>query len=324
MTAPGACLSYGPVPSRRLGKSLGINNIPAKVCTYSCVYCQAGRTTRLEHERRPFYDPEDIARDVQRRLANAKQSSERVDYLTFVPDGEPTLDANLGKEIALVSGSAVQVGAITNGSLLWREDVREELGKADWVSVKVDAVRETAWRQINRPHCAARLSAILDGILAFAERFAGTLVTETMLVSGLNDDDACVRAVADFLDRVQPDRAYLGIPTRPPAEKMVRAPDAATVNRAYQIFAERINVVECLIGYEGDDFASTGDIEKDILGITAVHPMREDAVRMLLSRAGSSWEVVDRLCARGDLARTKYEGHVFLVRSFAGGSSAAT
>jgi len=324
VTAPGACLSYGPVPSRRLGKSLGINNIPPKVCTYSCAYCQAGRTTRLEHDRRPFYDPDRIARDVQTRLAKAREASTRVDYLAFVPDGEPTLDSNLGKEIARVNGWEVPVAVITNGSLLWREDVRNDLSKAAWVSVKVDAVRDTTWRQVNRPHGAARLSAILDGILAFAERFTGTLVTETMLVRGLNDGDASMRAVADFLDRVQPARAYLSIPTRPPAETTVRGPDAATLNRAYQVLAERITRVEYLIGYEGDDFASTGDIEKDILGITAVHPMREDAVRALLARTGSSWEVVDRLCARGDLARAKHEGYVFLVRNFAGAPEAAT
>ncbi len=102
--------SYGPVPSRRLGKSLGINNISSKVCTYSCVYCQVGRTTLMQKERRSFYEPEDIFQDVQKRLARAKETSERVDYLTFVPDGEPTLDVSLGRDIMLLKSLKLPVG----------------------------------------------------------------------------------------------------------------------------------------------------------------------------------------------------------------------
>ena len=316
MTENGFRYSYGPVPSRRLGKSLGINNIPVKVCTYSCVFCQVGRTTQMQNDRRFFYEPEDIFRDVRSRLAKAREASERVDYLTFVPDGEPTLDVNLGKEIMLLKTLGVPVGVITNSSLLWRADVREELGNADWISLKIDAVQEAIWRQINRPHKSIRLPLILDGILTFAKAFAGNLVTETMLVRGFNDKDDCMKQVADFLHRVQPYRAYLSVPTRPPAERSVRGPDEEALNRTYQIFADKVKRVEYLIGYEGDAFASTGDIEKDLLSITAVHPMRREAVSALLSRAGSSWEIVDRLVARGDLAETKYDRHVFYLRRF--------
>jgi len=308
--------SYGPVPSRRLGKSLGINNIPAKVCTYSCVYCQVGRTTRILNDRGFFFEPEDIFRDVQKRLAEAKEASERVDYLAFVPDGEPTLDVNLGKEITRLRELKAPVGVITNSSLLWRDDVKEELGKADWVSLKIDAVQEVAWRRINRPHKAIPLPAVLDGIRAFAKAFPGKLVSETMLVRGVNDGESGLEEVADFLYEVQPQVAYLSIPTRPPAEREVRGPDEEALNRAYQILADKVRRVECLVGYEGDDFALTGEIDKDLLSITAVHPMREGAISTLLSRVGYSWEVVDRLVARGDLARTTYNGQVFYLRRF--------
>jgi len=324
MTASSVRYSYGPVPSRRLGKSLGINNIPAKICTYSCVYCQVGRTTRMQHDSGFFYEPEDIFLDVQSRLAKAKEASERVDYLTFVPDGEPTLDVNLGKEIILLKALGVPVGVITNSSLLWRDDVREDLGKADWVSLKVDAVQDEIWRQINRPHKAIQLPVILDGILAFAKAFAGKLVSETMLVRGLNDNEGGMKEVADFLHNLQPNAAYLSIPTRPPAEKWACIPDEAVLNRTYQIFADRLNAVEYLIGYEGNAFALTSDIEKDLLSITAVHPMRKEAVGTLLSRAGSSWEVVDRLVAQGDLAETKYNGQSFYLRRFTKDRGAAT
>jgi wyosine [tRNA(Phe)-imidazoG37] synthetase (radical SAM superfamily) len=316
MAATGVHYSYGPVPSRRLGRSLGINNIPAKECSYSCVYCQVGRTTQLETDRHFFYDPEEIFRDVRLRTAKAERTGERIDYLTFVPDGEPTLDANLGKAIALLKPLNIPIGVITNSSLIWREDVRAELETADWVSLKIDAVTEAIWRRINRPHPALRLASILDGMLKFAKSFTGKLVTETLLVSGLNDGDGCARATAGFLAGLQPAVVYLGIPTRPPAEKRVRRPDEAALNRTYQIFAQQIRHVEYLIGYEGDAFAYTGDIEKDLLSVTAVHPMRREAVETLLSRAGETWAVVERLVAQGDLRETSYDGHSFYLRRF--------
>nr|HID14990.1 radical SAM protein [Anaerolineae bacterium] len=113
---------------------------------------------------------------------------------------------------------------ITNGSLIWREDVREALMQANWVSLKVDATREAIWRRMNRPHRALRLSTILEEMLAFARAYEGELVTETMLIEGLNDDEALVGEIADFLARLNPARAYLSVPTRPPAEGWVRPP----------------------------------------------------------------------------------------------------
>jgi wyosine [tRNA(Phe)-imidazoG37] synthetase (radical SAM superfamily) len=299
---------------------MGINNIPAKVCTYSCLYCQVGRTLQMQMDRRNFYDPENLFRDVRGRLAAAFEASERVDYLTFVPDGEPTLDVNLGKAISLLKTLEVPVGIITNSSLLWRDDVREDLAKADWVSLKIDAVQEEIWRKLNRPQKALRVALILDGMLEFSKGFAGKLVTETMLVGGMNESEAHIREIANFLYKLQPDAAYLSIPIRPPAEKWVRSPDEESLNRTYQIFAEKVQHVEYLIGYEGNEFAFTGDIEKDILSITAVHPMRKEAVDRLLSRAGETWALADRLVDRGDLAMTEYEGHRFYLRKFKKGA----
>jgi wyosine [tRNA(Phe)-imidazoG37] synthetase (radical SAM superfamily) len=275
-------------------------------------------------ERRSFYAPEDIARDVRSRLAEAAKATQKVDYLTFVPDGEATLDVNLGKEISLLKGQGVPVGVITNGSLLGRDEVREELEAAAWISLKIDAIGEAIWRRLNRPHQGMRLSQILDGMERFAKTFGGELTTETMLVEGINDNDECIKETADFIRSLQPRRAYLSVPTRPPAERWVRSPDEESLVRAYQLFAARVSGVEYLIGYEGDAFSSTGDIETDLLGITAVHPMREEAVRALLSQAGSAWEVIDRLVAQRRLVKSKYNGHVFYVRRFARGLKTAT
>jgi len=130
---------FGPVPSRRLGRSLGINNIPSKVCSYSCIYCQVGKTDTMQVKRRHFYEPEDVITQVTKQIENVQAKGESIDYLTFVPDGEPTLDINLGREIDLLKPLGFQIGVITNSSLIDRDDVKSDLNKADWVSVKVDA-----------------------------------------------------------------------------------------------------------------------------------------------------------------------------------------
>jgi len=307
-------IAFGPVPSRRLGRSLGINNIPPKICTYSCVYCQLGRTIKMQAERRAFYEPEEILRDVRDKVEKTEEAEEAIDYLTFVPDGEPTLDVNLGREIELLRPLGIPIAVITNSSLIWRQEVREELEQADWVSLKLDAVSEEIWRRVNRPHGELRLASILDGMLEFARGYGGELVTETMLVEGINDGAEHMEEAADFLARLQPDRAYLAIPTRPPAEEWAQAPREEIINRAYQVLSERVGHVEYLIGYEGNAFAFTGDVEEDLLSITSVHPMREEAVDEFLARAGADWEAVRRLVAQDRLVEAEYGGHRFYLR----------
>jgi wyosine [tRNA(Phe)-imidazoG37] synthetase (radical SAM superfamily) len=310
-------LTFGPVPSRRLGRSLGVNNIPAqdlpKICTYSCVYCQLGRTLMMTVERQTFYPPEEIRDAVYEKVGQLQAAGEAVDYLTFVPDGEPTLDIHLGQAIELLRPLGIPIAVITNASLIWRSDVRAQLCKADWVSLKLDAVTEATWRRIDRPQGALSLKEILAGARAFAGSFTGKLATETMLVAGVNDAPATVREVAEFVALLQPAVAYLAIPTRPPAEGWVRPPDAAAINQAYQIFAEKVAQVEYLIGYEGNAFACTGDVVEDLLAITAVHPMRSDAVDEFLARAGADWSVVDKLIAQGKLAQAEYGGRTFFM-----------
>ena len=312
-------IAYGPVPSRRLGRSLGINNIPPKICSYSCVYCQLGRTDQMAVERCVFYRPEEILQATRTRLERARSVGEAVDYFTFVPDGEPTLDANLGRAIALIKPLGINVAVITNASLIGREDVREALMAADWVSLKIDSTQEKAWRRINRPHGALNLDSILEGALEFARSYRGELVTETMLVENANDSDDQVGDVSDFLACLRPAKAYLSVPIRPPAEEWVHAPDEGNINRAYQILSQKVDRVEYLIGYEGNAFAFTGDVEQDLLSITAVHPMRQDAVKEFLARAGADWANVRELIANDQLVETDYQGSRFYLRQLGKG-----
>jgi wyosine [tRNA(Phe)-imidazoG37] synthetase (radical SAM superfamily) len=155
-------IASGPVPSRRLGRRLGINNIPPKSCTYSRVYCQVGPTAMTEATARAFYPPEEILRSVAQRLEALARRGEGVDWLTFVPDSETTVDANLGATIDLLRPVGIPIAVITNSSLLWRAGVRAALLiKADWLSVKVDATDPEVGTRIDRPDPILQLDTIL-------------------------------------------------------------------------------------------------------------------------------------------------------------------
>lgn len=307
-------IAFGPVPSRRLGQSLGINNIPPKVCTYSCIYCQLGRTLKMQTERRTFYNPEKILESVEKQVKEARNKEEPIDYLTFVPDGEPTLDIHLGKEIELLGRLGFKIAVISNASLLWREDVQNELFKAEWVSLKVDAVTPGLWHKVNRPYKTLKLDKVLDGIADFSRNFKGILATETMLVHGFNDSLEELERIADFIGELSPHKSYISIPTRPPAEEWVRSATESRINTAYQVFTERSINTEYLIGYEGNAFAFTGDVEEDVLSITSVHPMREDAVRELLAKADADWRIINKLKNEDKLVEMEYRDKKFYIR----------
>jgi len=307
-------IAYGPVPSRRLGQSLGINNIPPKICTYSCVYCQLGRTLNMQIKREEFYKSEKVIRDVKKKVKKAKEQGEVIDYLTFVPDGEPTLDVNLGMEIELLKDLGIKVAVITNGSLLFEEKVRNDLYKADWVSVKIDSNSQKIWRKVNRPYGSLKHHEILNGIQEFSSNFTGELVTETMLVQGVNDIPEEIEKIAGIINGLNFKKNYLAIPTRPPAEDWVKAPTEEFLNTAYQIFQENSINVEYLVGYEGNAFAFTGNVKSDLLSITSVHPMRKDGVEEYLKKANADWLEIEELINSGELIEVEYNNKRFYLR----------
>ena len=310
--------AFGPIPSRRLGRSLGINNIPPKVCSYSCVYCQIGRTVKMQIERQAFYKAEKILRDVEQQIEKAKKVKESIDYLTFVPDGEPTLDLHLGEEIKRLRKLGSKIAVITNSSLIWRTDVRDDLIEAEWVSLKIDALSPDVWRKVNRPHGSLSLDQILAGISEFARTFKGELATETMLVQGINDQAEEIERISEFLARIKPKKCYVAVPIRPPAEKWVNPPEEYSINRAYQAFKEKSIDTEYLIGYEGNAFAFTGNAEEDLLSIMSVHPMREDAVYEFLRKAQADRSAIEKLVKEGKLVKAKYKDNTFYLRKLIG------
>jgi wyosine [tRNA(Phe)-imidazoG37] synthetase (radical SAM superfamily) len=314
MEASALHIAFGPVPSRRLGQSLGINNVIAKTCSYNCVYCQVGPTTLKSVEPRAFLSPRQVWEAVAIHLEKLGGRGAEVDYLTFVPDGEPSLDLALGETIDALRVFDIPIAVVTNSTLLWREEVRARVGRADLVSIKVDSVDEAEWRRINRPHPELRLGTILQGIREFAAGYSGTLITETMLLGGINDGGDGLSALADFLSDVAPRTAYLAVPVRPTNVAGIRGPDESALIRAHALFAARLAEVELLTGQETGGFAHTGNAREDLLAIAAVHPMREAAVRRLLAEDDADWTLVEELISSGDLKAVDHEGERFYLR----------
>jgi len=309
-------ISYGPIPSRRLGKSLGINNIPSqKICSYSCIYCQVGITKKISTSRASYYDPFVIYDEVQKHIEKLKEC-DKPDYLTFVSNGEPTLDKNLGKAISLLKALNIPIAVITNASLLHLQQVREDLQFADWVSVKMDTNDEDVWKTINRPHALLDFSKYVESLFQFSSEYKGKLVAETMLVKDVNDAPELLHKTAELVSSVNPSIAYISIPTRPPAISSVTAPNENVINEAYQIFIQNKLNTELILGFEGTNTGFTGNAIEDILNICTVHPIREDTMNELLQKDNADFSVVNSLIDSNLIKELHYKSMKFYLRQF--------
>ncbi|MGD9486414.1 MAG: radical SAM protein [Calditrichaceae bacterium] len=314
-------IAFGPITSGRLGKCLGINNLPSKICTYSCSHCRVGKIKSKKCQRSVYLNPQDIFADLQDLIIKTKENNDKIDFLTIIPAGEPTLDQNLGRIFDLVRFFNIKLAVITNGSLLYNDETRADLCKADWVSIKIDSVDEGVWQKLNNPHHQLNLRRIMQGQLRFADEFNGSLNTETMLVEGINTGTACVEQTAEFIARLNPAVSYISAPIGSPASGRIVPPTEETVNRVFQNFNRRIKNVEYLLDYNDGGFDKTGRVEEDLLNLLAVQPMRIDALIRFLQETHSDWRVVDKLIARKQIINIPYEGHQFYMRRFSGLSS---
>lgn len=309
-------IAFGPIPSRRLGISLGINNIVSiKRCSYSCVYCQIGNSNEKTTFRQTFYKPEALLENITAHL-NKLDESHWPDYLTFVANGEPTLDFNLGKEIQLLKRFGIPIAVITNASLIDKEHVRNDLMKADWVSVKIDTVDHAIWEKINQPNAWLDHTKILAGIQLFSAEYKGVLCTETMLVNGYNDTFEKLEQTASFIAQLKPKTAYLSIPTRPPALRKIQAISEKKITETWQIYCKKGINTELLTGFEGTNTGFTGNAYDDILNVTAVHPLREDTILELVNKENSDMSVVESLVKQGLIKGVKYKGKTYYTRRY--------
>jgi wyosine [tRNA(Phe)-imidazoG37] synthetase (radical SAM superfamily) len=231
---------YGPVPSRRLGYSLGVDILPYKTCTLDCVYCQLGSAGRTVGRRRAYFSVPAVLAQVREALASGR----RIDVITFSGSGEPTLNKNLG---ALIRGikkmTRVPVAVLTNGTLLSRKDVRRDLRAADLVIPSLDAASEPLFRAVNRPHPSLRAARVVRGLAEFRKEFQGPIWLEVMMVKGVNDGPAAIRDLKKAIGLVRPDRVQLNTVVRPPAEASARPLTLRELGRIRKALGGRAEIV---------------------------------------------------------------------------------
>ncbi len=215
MSAAGFRHLYGPVPSRRLGRSLGVDLVPFKICSYDCIYCQLGRTTNKTVERKEYVPIKDVLEEVERKLSEG----DHPDYISLAGSGEPTLNSGIGDLIETIKHlTKIPVAVLTNGSLLWDSEVRDALMAADLVLPSLDAGDERLFRYVNRPHKEIAFEFMVAGIAAFARRFPGEVWLEVLLLGGVTEIPAEAERIAAAVRRIRPARVQLSTATRPPAE----------------------------------------------------------------------------------------------------------
>jgi wyosine [tRNA(Phe)-imidazoG37] synthetase (radical SAM superfamily) len=286
---------FGPVPSRRLGRSLGVDLVPFKTCTYDCIYCQLGRTTCKTLERKEWVPMDAVLEELKHKLAS------RPDYITLSGSGEPTLYSRLGEIIEHIQAmTAVPVALLTNGSLLWQKAVREEAALADVVLPSLDAPDAERFEFINRPHPEITFERLMEGLVAFRREFSGQYWLEVMLLGGYTSLPAQVRQFAEWARRIQPDKVQLNTAVRPPAEEYAMAVPPERLAELARLFKPAAEVVA-----EHRAQAAPADSQASADAILALIRRRpctvEGMAQGLGIRPSEAVKLLDALAARGDI-----------------------
>jgi len=243
---------YGPVPSRRLGLSLGVDIVPVKVCTLDCIYCQVGRTTEKTIERKEYVPVEPVLAELNNRIDNGLTA----DYVTISGSGEPTLNSRLGELIGKIKKiTKIPVAILTNGTLLYRPDVRADCLGADVVLPSLDAGDEQTFQKIDRPHCDINIEKVVSGLVEFRKEYAGRIWLEVFIVDGVNTGDKQIAAIKRAVERIRPDKVQLNTAVRPTPEAGVGRVDADTLQRIARQLGAGAEVIA--------DFSKVGIAELD-------------------------------------------------------------
>jgi wyosine [tRNA(Phe)-imidazoG37] synthetase (radical SAM superfamily) len=299
---------FGPVPSRRLGLSLGVDLIPLKTCSYDCLYCQVGRTTCITAEPKEFVPLQDVLKELKESLQRI-----RPDFVTFSGSGEPTLHSGIGEAIAFVKKeSNLKVAVLTNGSLLWREEVRERLLEADVIMPTLSTANEETYKKIHRPHPDLRLSKVIQGLRSLRMTYKGELHVEVMLLSGLNDSDEELEGLKMALSDIAPDRIQLNTVVRPPADPGALSLDREKLEKVKSFFGSSAEVVAFIPPRHRDQ-------HYDSLSATVVEMARRRPVRTLdvAQMLGLSIDEVEKLvkglAVKGRLRSQAHLGETYYV-----------
>ena len=299
---------FGPVVSRRLGMSLGIDPVPPKSCNWNCVYCQLGRTTPLMGHREEFVPTREILSEVEDRLASL--DPEGLDWVTIVGSGEPLLNSGIGALIrGIKEATRVPLAVITNGSLLSQPEIREQVAPADAVLPTLDVGSAGLFRRVNRPHPGISYQEHLQGLVDFRKMYPGKIFLEVMLVRGINDSEEDLELTAERAAEIRPDEIHISLPDRPPAEPWVVPAGEEAVARASRLLG-RTSRVLC----PGETVLTLKDSEDALERLVSVigrHPLKEAQVigalasvspekkAAILEGLGSS-EYVKRVCRLGE------------------------
>ena len=303
---------YGPVPSRRLGRSLGVDALTFKSCSFDCVYCQLGRTTNHTIERKEYIPTADILDEVRRKLENG----DKPEYISFAGSGEPTLHSGLGDIIRGIKAMTdVPVVVFTNGSLLWMPEVRADLAAADVVIPSLDGGDAALLDKVNRPAASLDFDRIVEGLIAFRGAFNGQIWLEVMLLGGISDDDASVDAIARLAERIRPDKVQINSVCRPPAETYALPVPAARLLEIRKHFAGVPGTVE-IIAEHLDDMAHTAFRtqikEEDILALIERRPCTAaGAAAGLNIHVTEAIKHLEMLVADGKAVTQPKDGQVF-------------
>lgn len=295
---------FGPVPSRRLGLSLGLSPLPSKTCNYACVYCQLGHTRQMTNKRQEFFAEELLKQEL--RSFFAKKIA--FDVLTIVGEGEPTLYVKIGELLEWLAEFTDKPRAvITNGALLTEQSVRQALKKADLVLPSLDAYDEISFRKINRPHGQIKFAEVYKGLTRFSEEYEGQLWLEMMLIRGVNDSDSSLNKFKELLSQIEYQKLYLNTPVRPPTEKWVKAPFKETMQKAATLLGGV--VLDSLS--EGNFYSEIADDYEAVLSIIKRHPMNQHELReFLLSRKCENPEnIFQRLEKEERVEKVFYKGY---------------
>ncbi len=302
---------FGPVPSRRLGLSLGINIVPHKMCTYNCIYCEVGRTTDLTVERKGFYDPETIKREFVENIEKVG----KIDYVTFSGSGEPTLNKDIGELVRFVKGKGYKVCVLTNGSLLYLDEVKDDLMEADVVIPSLDSVKRESFLKVNRPHHSLKLERIIEGIRDFTKEFKGKVWLEILFVKDVNDSDEDVKALVEATREINPFKVQIGTVDRPPADDWVEKLSDEEIMDIYTYMSAHLDVEVDLIGgfnKENDKFYE--DVERSIVKLINIRPCTEDDLKRIFSlNEASLREKLDKLFEKGQAFEYYFGGKRFVV-----------
>jgi len=302
---------FGPVPSRRLGRSLGIDLVPFKTCTFDCIYCQLGRTTHKTLDRREFVTPSTVLEEVAGKLA----SSPKADYLTISGSGEPTLHTGIEEVIAgLKQLTSVPVAVLTNGSLFWLPEVRRAVRAADVVIPSLDAGDDALFAYVNRPHPDLVFERVVEGLTALREEYKGKIWIEIFLLGGVTAIEAEVDKIARLVDRIRPDKVQLNSVVRPPAETFALAVPPAEMTRLAARFGKGGEVIADYANHVlDDDFVSCSE---EILALLKRRPCTvQDLAAGLSVHLNEVLKYIQELMEAGKIEALTQEGVVYYTYS---------